>query len=147
MLSKYITLLAGAFALTSSALPTTSQDDNTPRYFSLTKFNYGYSAPTGGFLFDVTVHGAAQNHPEILTPVTCQGSVPSDTYFTCSSISTTQSINAYIDAADILHLSYSVQAPDGDFTYFGTKKVYSQTGPKASKQKSEFIVKESAGIV
>lgn len=99
------------------------------------------------YSFNVTVPDSAQNHPAILTPVHCSGSLDDDKdYVTCGHISQTQSIAAYIvKDTNELKLRYNVENPtEGSYySYFGEKRVYAATSADADKQKSSFEVTES----
>jgi hypothetical protein len=144
MLSNYLTILAGAAALTAAA---PLEQRETTNYFAVTGFNYGCTGSCA-FTFDVSIHGSEANHPAIDEPVTCSGAAPSDTYFDCGKISETQSIGAYIDENDQLKLAYYVNAMDGNYySYFGQTQVYALTGPKAGLQNTSFNVDETSSTV
>jgi hypothetical protein len=119
--SAILSLGLAAFATSS---PIEARQDSS-NYFSVSNFVYGCTS-TCDWSFDVTVHGNQQNHPPVKKAVHCQGSLDDQDFVTCSGISDTRSVAAYIvKRNNQLRLRYEVNFPEegSRYDYYGHRKV------------------------
>lgn len=103
--------------------------------FSITNFVFGCTV-TCDWSFDVTIGPKFDHHPAVKKAVHCSGTkdIKSFQDGTCTDISGTQTLRAFIGPADRLKLQYEIQYPQEGATYWyqGGKKVGSQTGNNPS---------------
>lgn len=136
-------LALGAAALVSAA-PLEERAADLGEFY-ITNFVFGCTTSCD-WSFDVTVGPKSDHHPAVKKPVHCEGSLDEVKGFqdgTCSDISDTKTIRAFIGPKSRLNLQYEINFPKEGSTYWyqGGKKVGSQTGDNPSP--SEFTIAEA----
>ena len=137
-------LTLGTAALAAAAPAQLEERQAELGQFHVSNFVYGCTT-TCDWSFDVTVGPKFANHPPVKKTVHCEGSTDIKSFQdgTCSDISDTKTIRAFIGPQNRLRLQYEVSFPEegSRYAYTGGKKVNAQTSGKP--QPSEFVVPET----
>ena len=140
-----IILTAGLTALTAAA----PLERRAIEEFQVSKFVYGCTT-TCDWSFDVSILGdGTKNNPAVSTPVTCSGSLTDTNYVSCSSVSNTQTISAYIKKSNNqLKLQYQVDEPKqgARYNYYGHTHVNAQTSGIAQPKKFQVKLSRATGV-